>query len=131
MSYDPLCSFQTFWSAVEGSMRRRLSRERVDIILKLIVKCFFNQKEVTSPLVIDALYSGYRALDYQSKNRKGKVSAVEMEQAQKPIVWVDKDFFVLADDVLLLLERALNESLPFYKGEKGPQNRTKVYAISV
>lgn len=112
-------------------MRRRLSREKTDLILKSIVKCFFNQKEVTSPLVIDALYSGYRALDYQSKSRKGKQSKAETKQVQNPIVWVDKDFFVLADDVLLLLERALNESMPFYKDDKGPQNRTKVYAISV
>uniref|UniRef100_A0A6N2N4A7 Uncharacterized protein n=1 Tax=Salix viminalis TaxID=40686 RepID=A0A6N2N4A7_SALVM len=41
-----------------------------------------------------------------------------------PIVRVEKDMFVLVDDVLLLLERAAMEPLP-PKDEKGPQNRTK------
>ncbi|KAM3755989.1 hypothetical protein ACB098_02G078900 [Castanea mollissima] len=41
-----------------------------------------------------------------------------------PIVRVDKDVFVLVDDVLLLLERAAMDLLP-PKDEKGPQNRTK------
>ena len=108
-------------------MRRRLSREKTDTILKAIVKCFFNEKEVTSTLVMDALYSGCRALDYRSKNKKGKINGFEMEETQNPIVWVEKEFFVLAGDVLLLLDRAVNESIPFYKDDKGPQNRTKVH----
>ncbi|MCO5606875.1 hypothetical protein L7F22_061066 [Adiantum nelumboides] len=124
---DPLRwpSFRAFWAAQEENVRRRLSREKTDIILKAIVKAFFNEKEVTSTLVMDALYSGCKALDYRSKNKKGKVNGVEIEEARNPVVWVDKDFFVLAGDVLLLLDRAAHESLPSYKDEKGPQNRTK------
>ncbi|MCO5586446.1 hypothetical protein L7F22_040386 [Adiantum nelumboides] len=124
---DPLRwpSFRVFWAAQEENVRRRLSREKTDIILKAIVKAFFNEKEVTSTLVMDALYSGCKALDYRSKNKKGKVNGVEIEEARNPVVWVDKDFFVLAGDVLLLLDRAAHESLPSYKDEKGPQNRTK------
>lgn len=49
-----------------------------------------------------------------------------MEEAVSPVVWVEKDAFVLAGDVLVLLERAVAESLPPYKDDKGPQNRTKV-----
>jgi hypothetical protein len=96
------------------------------VILKAVVKRFFNEKEVTSTLVMDALYSGCKALDYQSRNKKEKVNGVDMEETTDPVVWVDKDAFVLAGDVLLLLERVVSETLPPYKDDKGPQNRTKV-----
>ncbi|KAG0612014.1 hypothetical protein M758_7G183800 [Ceratodon purpureus] len=119
-------SFQAFWSAVEEGTRRRLAREKTDVILKAVVKRFFNEKEVTSTLVMDALYSGCKALDYRSRNKKGKINGVEMEEAINPVVWVDKDAFVLAGDVLLLLERVVSETLPAYKDDKGPQNRTKL-----
>lgn len=99
------------------------------MILKAVVKRFFNEKEVTSTLVMDALYSGCKALDYRSRNKKGKINGVDMEEAINPIVWVDKDAFVLAGDVLLLLERVVSETLPPYKDDKGPQNRTKVCAV--
>ncbi|KAL3678706.1 hypothetical protein R1sor_021662 [Riccia sorocarpa] len=118
-------SFRAFWSAVEEGSRRRLAREKTDVILKAVVKRFFNEKEVTSTLVMDALYSGCKALDYRSRNKKGKINGVEMEETINPIVWVEKDAFVLAGDVLTLLERAVSESLPPYKDDKGPQNRTK------
>ncbi|BBN19920.1 hypothetical protein Mp_8g14880 [Marchantia polymorpha subsp. ruderalis] len=74
---------------------------------------------------MDALYSGCKALDYRSRNKKGKINGVEMEETINPVVWVEKDAFVLAGDVLTLLERAVSESLPPYKDDKGPQNRTK------
>ncbi|CAK9237092.1 unnamed protein product, partial [Sphagnum troendelagicum] len=118
-------SFRAFWSAVEDSTRWRLAREKTDVILKAVVKRFFNEKEVTSTLVMDALYSGCKALDYQSRNKKEKVNGVDMEETTDPVVWVDKDAFVLAGDVLLLLERVVSETLPPYKDDKGPQNRTK------
>ncbi|BFI22690.1 hypothetical protein MPTK1_8g14880 [Marchantia polymorpha subsp. ruderalis] len=118
-------SFRAFWSAVEEGARRRLAREKTDVILKAVVKRFFNEKEVTSTLVMDALYSGCKALDYRSRNKKGKINGVEMEETINPVVWVEKDAFVLAGDVLTLLERAVSESLPPYKDDKGPQNRTK------
>ncbi|CAK9882953.1 unnamed protein product [Sphagnum jensenii] len=118
-------SFRAFWSAVEDSTRWRLAREKTDVILKAVVKRFFNEKEVTSTLVMDALYSGCKALDYQSRNKKEKMNGVDMEETTDPVVWVDKDAFVLAGDVLLLLERVVSETLPPYKDDKGPQNRTK------
>ncbi|CAM6084166.1 unnamed protein product [Calypogeia fissa] len=118
-------SFRTFWSAVEEGARYRLAREKTDVILKAVVKRFFNEKEVTSTLVMDALYSGCKALDYRTRNKKGKINGVDMEEAVSPVVWVEKDAFVLAGDVLVLLERAVAESLPPYKDDKGPQNRTK------
>ncbi|KAE8731534.1 MATH domain-containing protein [Hibiscus syriacus] len=101
-----------------------MSREKKDIILKVVVKHFFIEKEVTSTLVMDSLYSGLKALEGQSKSKKVKSKLFDAEEMPAPIVCVEKDMFVLVDDVLLLLERAALEPLP-PKDEKGPQNRTK------
>lgn len=95
------------------------------MILKVVVKHFFIEKEVTSTLVMDSLYSGLKALEGQtSKGKKGKPKLLEAEETPAPIVRVENDMFVLVDDVLVLLERAAMEPLP-PKDEKGPQNRTK------
>lgn len=102
-----------------------MSREKTDSILKVVVKHFFIEKEVTSTLVMDSLYSGLKALEGQTKSKKAKLKLLEAEEMTAPIVRVEKDAFVLVDDVLLLLERAALEPLP-PKEEKGPQNRTKV-----
>ncbi|KAL8171386.1 hypothetical protein V2J09_023190 [Rumex salicifolius] len=117
-------SFCAFWLGIDQSARRRMSREKMDLILKVIVKHFFIEKEVTSTLVMDSLYSGLKALEAQSKCIKGKEKLLECEDTPAPVVRVEKDMFVLVDDVLLLLERATMEPLP-PKDEKGPQNRTK------
>ncbi|XP_010274857.1 PREDICTED: MATH domain-containing protein At5g43560-like isoform X2 [Nelumbo nucifera] len=117
-------SFCAFWLGVDQNARHRMSREKTDVILKVVVKQFFIEKEVTSTLVMDSLYSGLKALEYQSKNKKGRANLLDTEEPPAPIVCVEKDMFVLADDVLLLLERAAMEPLP-PKDEKGPQNRTK------
>jgi len=101
-----------------------MSREKTDVILKVVVKHFFIEKEVTSTLVMDSLYSGLKALEGQA-SKKGWVKLLDSEEIPAPIVRVEKDMFVLVDDILPLLERAAIEPLP-PKDEKGPQNRTKV-----
>lgn len=110
-----------------------MSRDKSEAILKLVVKHFFMEKEVTSTLVMDSLYSGLKALEFQSKNKKGLPKLVELEELPHPMVRIDKDMFVLADDVIMLLERAVSEPLPHQplppKDDKSSQNRTKV-AIS-
>ncbi|BAT93382.1 hypothetical protein VIGAN_07233200 [Vigna angularis var. angularis] len=103
-----------------------MSREKTDIILKVVVKHFLIEKEVTSTLVMDSLHSGLKALEGQTKNQKAKVKWLDAEEIPAPIVHVEKDMFVLVDYVLLLLERAAIEPLP-PKDEKCPQNRTKVF----
>ncbi|KAJ6852317.1 MATH domain-containing protein-like isoform X1 [Iris pallida] len=122
-------SFRAFWLGIDKITRRRMSRDKTDAILKVVVKNFFIEKEVTSTLVMDSLYSGLKALEFQSKKQKGKVKLVEMEQLPAPMVCIEKDMFVLADDVLLLLERAAVEPMPHQplppKDDKGSQNRTK------
>lgn len=108
-----------------------MSRERSDVILKIIVKHFFIEKEVTSTLIMDALYSGLRALELQSmKNKKWReVRLADLEELPPPMVWVEQDMFVLADDVMSLLERAVLEQVPYQttppgKDDKVSQNRT-------
>ncbi|KAG9445190.1 hypothetical protein H6P81_016530 [Aristolochia fimbriata] len=119
-------SFRAFWLGVDQNARRRMSRDKTDAILKVVVKHFFIEKEVTSTLVMDSLYSGLKALESQSSNKtkKGRVKSGDIDETPAPIVRVEKDMFVLADDVLVLLERAAMEPLP-PKDDKGPQNRTK------
>lgn len=117
-------SFCTFWLGIDQNARRRMSREKTEMILKVVVRDFFIEKEVTSTLVMDSLYSGLKALEGQTKCKKGRVKVLDTEEMPAPMIRVEKDMFVLMEDVLLLLERAALEPLP-PKDDKGPQNRTK------
>ncbi|GKE34954.1 hypothetical protein Tco_1454276, partial [Tanacetum coccineum] len=76
-----------FWSEIDPNSMRLMSKEKLDSILKLVVKQFFLEKEVASTLV-------------------------------------EKDNFILVDDVLALLQRAALEPLP-PKDDKCSQSRTK------
>nr|GEX39130.1 MATH domain-containing protein [Tanacetum cinerariifolium] len=105
-----------------------MSKEKSDSILKLAVKQFFVEKEVASTLVMDSLYSGLKSLQVQTKNKKPKGKCLDAAQLPTPIIRVEKDTFILADDVLALLQRAAVEPLP-PKDDKGSQNRTKVSMI--
>ncbi|XWS39219.1 hypothetical protein CRYUN_Cryun18bG0031600 [Craigia yunnanensis] len=117
-------SFRDFWLGIDQNARCQMSKEKTDMILKVVVKQFFIEKEVTSTLVMDSLYSGLKALEGQSKRKKAKSKLLDAEEMPAAIVCVEKDMFVLVDDALLLLERAALEPLP-PKDEKGPQNRMK------
>ncbi|GER41590.1 TRAF-like superfamily protein [Striga asiatica] len=117
-------SFRAFWLGMDQCSRRRMTREKTESILKVVVKHFFIEKEVTSTLVMDSLYSGLKSLEGQNKGKKTKGRYLEAGELPVPIVRIEKDTFGLVDDVLLLLERAAVEPLP-PKDEKGPQNRTK------
>lgn len=130
-----------------------MSREKMDVILKLVVKHFYIKKEVTSSLVMDFLFHGLNSLVWSSTTQEkilhtitrqmGKLlkddldssilNALEEEPKKEretdvknlsdPIVSVDKDMFVLVDDAMLLREKAVLEPLP---DESGPQIRTEV-----
>ncbi|KAL5232347.1 hypothetical protein ABZP36_031123 [Zizania latifolia] len=121
-------SFCAFWSAIDPSTRHRMSREKTDAILKVLVKHFFVEKEVTSTLVMDSLYTGLKALEYQSKGKKG-ITLSDLDELPSPMIHVDMDMFVLASDVIDLLERAALEPLPCQpvspKDEKCSQSRMK------
>lgn len=122
-------SFCSFWLGIDQNSRRRISRDKLDTILRVVVKHFFVEKEVTSTLVMDSLYSGLKALECQSKNREERLR-IEVEESAISMVRVDKDMFVLADDVIALLERVASEPLPAIslppKDDRMFQNRTKV-----
>ncbi|KAL5220234.1 hypothetical protein ABZP36_024947 [Zizania latifolia] len=125
-------SFRAFWLAIDQSTRRRMSREKSDVILKIMVKHFFVEKEVTSTLVMDSLYTGLRALEYQSKSKsksKKGINSVDFKELSVPMVHVDADMYVLADDIIALLERAVLEPLPCQplspKDDKSSHSRTK------
>ncbi|KAI8011721.1 hypothetical protein LOK49_LG06G02766 [Camellia lanceoleosa] len=117
-------SFCAFWVGIDQNARRGMSREKTDAILGVVVKNFFIEKEVTSTLVMDSLYSGLKALEGQTKSKKGRGKLQDAEELPVPIVCIEKDIFVLVDDLLPLLERAAFEPLP-PKDDEGPQNRTK------
>ncbi|KAH0913635.1 hypothetical protein HID58_036956, partial [Brassica napus] len=120
-------SFGVFWLGMDQNSRRRMSTEKMDVILKGVVKQFFIEKEVIATLVMDFLYSGLKALEGQTKSKKSKPRSLDPKELPAPLVTVDKDMFVLADDVLLLLERAALEPLP-PNSDKGPRNRTKDFS---
>ncbi|XP_015077427.1 TNF receptor-associated factor homolog 1a [Solanum pennellii] len=113
-------SFCAFWLGIDQNCKRLMLREKSDQILKLMVKNFFIQKEVTSTLMMDSLCSGLEALVGQTNGESGKGNA---EEQTVPIVSMENDMFVLVDDVLLLLERAVLEPFP-PKNEKGPRDHT-------
>jgi len=119
-----ICSFFAFWSEIDQTSRRRISREKTDVILKVVVKHFFTMTDVTSTLAMESLYSGLKALEGQTSKKEWR-KLLDSEEIPAPIVRIENDMFCLVDDVLLLLERAATETLP-PKDEKGPQNRTKV-----
>lgn len=119
-------SFRDFWLGTDQNARQLMSREKTDAVLKVVVKHFFIEREVTSTLVMDSLYSGLKALEGHTKCKKGKAKLLDSEEMPAPIVHIEKDTFVLVDDVLLLLERTAMESLP--PKDEDPQNHTKVSA---
>ncbi|KAK8453789.1 hypothetical protein SEVIR_5G341500v4 [Setaria viridis] len=122
-------SFRAFWLAIDPKTKRRMSREKTDIILKMVVKHFFLEKEVTSTLVMDALYTGLKALEGHSNGKKGIVTTMDFEELPAPMVHVDTDMFVLAGDFIALLKRAALEPLSCQslspKDDKCSQSRAK------
>lgn len=117
-------SFRCFWMAIHPSSRQYMCREKRDDILRIIVKQTFIEKEVTSTLVMDSLYSGLRALEDESKGKIGSSKILNIEELAAPIVHVENGMFVLVDDFLKLLERTAIEPFP-PKDDKGSQNRIK------
>ncbi|KAI3930732.1 hypothetical protein MKX01_037178 [Papaver californicum] len=109
-------SFCAFWLGVDQNVRLRMSREKTD-------------KEVTSTLVMDSLYSsGLKALECHSKRNTAGEKVMDAAASPAPIVRLADGMFTLVDDVSILIERAALEDLP-PKDEKGPQNRQDAYDI--
>lgn len=149
--WTSLCAF---WLGMDQKPRRAMSREKMDVIQKLVVKHFFINKNVTSPLVMDFLFKGLNSLVLDTNKEKiiltiskqivrllkddsdaSENTLITLEDEPKkeiafaakelavPIVSVDNDMFVLADDAMLLLEKAVLEPFP---DERVPPNRMEV-----
>ncbi|KAK9815093.1 hypothetical protein WJX73_007356 [Symbiochloris irregularis] len=106
---DDSAGLRAFWAALEPHQRQSLASERGKVLLKGLVKRFFNEKEVTSTLVMDALFSGCKQLEEMSRaaeTRKGKKS----KTSSNMVVSIDKSTFFLVGDVLGLLERSAGEA---------------------
>jgi hypothetical protein len=123
------CSFRAFWSGIDRISRRQITRDRTDSVLKLLVKNFFIEKEVTSTLVMDALSTGLKVLEWQSRgdNLRLALRLPGFDDIPEPLVRIDEDMFVLADDIINLIERVATEPALRQKEEKHAQASNKVW----
>ncbi|RLM68839.1 hypothetical protein C2845_PM17G05070 [Panicum miliaceum] len=64
-------SLRAFWLETDPSSRQHLARENTGTVLRPLVKHFFVEKEVTSTLMMDALYAGLKVMKQVCKNREG------------------------------------------------------------
>ena len=106
-----------FWEELDGGEKIKLSTEKADGVLKSVVKRFFNEKEVTSTLVMDALHSGCKALD---PTNTGKLGCAFNEESKSPYVKLspDDNQFEVNGDLLRILDAAAADSLPRFSDEK-------------
>ena len=108
--FVPTNQFHAFWKGLSDKQKHALLREKASVILQRLVKRFFNEKEVTSTLVMDALYAGCKQLEEAtSMKADGKLPA----SASAPVVKIDakRNIFYLEGDALQVWNRAATESL--------------------
>ncbi|KAK9834319.1 hypothetical protein WJX81_006825 [Elliptochloris bilobata] len=113
---DDAAGFRAFWAAVDARTRRQLATASGEAVLKGVVKRFFNEKEVTSTLVMDALYSGCKQLEEASRLADAKKA--KKAGAGTVVVSAERGTWSLAGDVLALLERVACESIPPFRDDK-------------
>ena len=99
-------NLRQFWNSREGKEKVQLTMEKSDILLKGIVKRFFNEKEVTSTLVMDALYCGCRALDIAENDLEAKATSVSTSNKCSVAMSIVQNKSVLTGDFVSALERA-------------------------
>lgn len=100
---DEQKKLQEFWSQLTPEQQKKLTMEKGETVLKAVVKQFFNEKEVTSTLVMDALYSGCRQLEQQSaewlqgKSSDGPPSIILRQKGN--ILYFGTDISKLCDQI--------------------------------
>lgn len=99
-------NLRQFWNSREGKEKAEITMEKADVLLKGIVKRFFNEKEVTSTLVMDALYCGCRALDIADEDLETKATSVGTSDKCSVAMSVVQNKAVLTGDFVSALERA-------------------------
>ncbi|KAG2262079.1 hypothetical protein Bca52824_069158 [Brassica carinata] len=103
-------------------------QRKMDVVLNLAARIFFVMRQGTSTLMMDSLYSGWKAIEGQTKkkiSRQRQMDNVELPAAPAPIVSVDQDMFVLVDDLLPLMQRTVFAPSRI-KEVNGSQNPSKV-----
>eukprot|EP00218_Dolichomastix_sp_CCMP3274_P002882 CAMPEP_0170164286 /NCGR_PEP_ID=MMETSP0033_2-20121228/78028_1 /TAXON_ID=195969 /ORGANISM="Dolichomastix tenuilepis, Strain CCMP3274" /LENGTH=978 /DNA_ID=CAMNT_0010401929 /DNA_START=87 /DNA_END=3023 /DNA_ORIENTATION=- len=105
---EDAASFRLFWNSISGPVRDKLVQERADAIMKGVVKRFFNEKEVTSTLVMDALYSGCRGLDVGKAELPGSSSSSSGASVALSVL---RNKCCLQGDALATLERVVSGQL--------------------
>ncbi|CAH8323146.1 unnamed protein product [Eruca vesicaria subsp. sativa] len=101
-------SFRSFWSRLDQNTRRKMSRDKMDVVLNLAAKIFFVMKQGATTLMMDSLYSGWKAIEGQTKTKDN----VEFPDGPASIVSVDQDMFVLEDDLLSLMQKTVMAPFP-------------------
>ena len=99
-------NLRQFWNSREGKERAELTMEKSDVLLKGIVKRFFNEKEVTSTLVMDALYCGCRTLDIGEGDILSTAASVSSSNTCSVALSVLQNKAMLTGDFVAALERA-------------------------
>ena len=110
-------AFAKYWSGLTPQQQQALVTERGDTLLKGLVKQFFNEKEVTSTLVMDALLCGCKQLEAGSRGvplEAGSRGAPPEADAAAPMVLVDaeRNTFTVNGCLVGALQRAAADVLP-------------------
>ena len=99
-------NLRNFWNNRPLAEKAQLASEKADVLLKGIVKRFFNEKEVTSTLVMDALYCGCRSLDVGSTSVTDAVKESANLSHGSAALSIATNTCVLTGDLVCALERA-------------------------
>ena len=102
-------AMRDFLASPAGKEAAQTAVEKADVLLKGIVKRFFNEKEVTSTLVMDALYCGCRALDIGAQDPN--VVATTFKPGRSVWMSVAKNKSAMAGDLVTAFERASGNAL--------------------
>eukprot|EP00889_Picochlorum_renovo_P001770 jgi/Picre1/28800/NNA_004197.t1 len=117
---------ETFWSSLSEKERSKLSTSPSAPLLKKFVKTFFNEKEVTSTLMMDAAYAAIKVLDRCYKRRfEGDASSLGPNSVESLEQYVDsleghvyldtsKNVFTFNGDALERLKKFLEHPFNIY-----------------
>ncbi|KAG2452725.1 hypothetical protein HYH02_002956 [Chlamydomonas schloesseri] len=107
-------AFRHFWASLTPEQQRKYLTDKGEVILKAVVKQFFNEKEVTSTLVMDALYSGCKQIEEHSRTwLEGKCS----DNAPVVLIKAERNSFTLCGDLMEIADRVQKDYIPAAKDD--------------
>ncbi|GLI59106.1 hypothetical protein VaNZ11_000937 [Volvox africanus] len=111
---EEVVSFRQFWGSLTPEQQRKYLTDKGEVILKAIVKQFFNEKEVTSTLVMDALYSGCKQIEEHSRQwLEGKCT----DNAPVVLIKAERSTFMLCGDLIDIADRVQKDFIPAAKDD--------------